>query len=489
VKNLISSLVASEAPEFIGIIAGELAGAAFDELINTPGLQEIRSNLEQVDGRLGEVRSQITNGANGLAAQLDGALTPVNLQDIADQVADQIEAELGRYTYSGTVELPEIPQVQLRAMIRQAILDELLGNQVLDVLQTQMRSYVQDAITAVTNEFNNGLQQVNTALRDVIATHLAEIDQEINQQVLGPMSDLIGAGRLTGYALINGDSLTELRVDGKFQWKVPDDLEFEAYLLIRQLDSDNFGGCLGPGEIANEITIGAVDVPLEWVSPDLRADVGVKFTLMSSSPTGMGGYFNMNGGPLTFEAFKINDMEAAVSFGALENYLAAGVDIDFGNYGLAGGVFLGRTCTLDPIILIDSEVAEILGTPPFTGAYVYGEARIPVLELIGIPSSCMLDVTIGAGAGVFVFAEGPTFGGKMVGEVSGEALCLVSIGGRMSLIGVKEGLSASSPMRFAGNGNVKGKVGCCPFCVKFNKSVKVKFEVSGGEISSPEIDY
>jgi hypothetical protein len=101
----------------------------------------------------------------------------------------------------------------------------------------------------------------------------------------------------------------------------------------------------------------------------------------------------------------------------------------------------------------------------------------------------MLDVTVGAGAGVFVFVEGPTFGGKLVGEVTGEALCLVSIGGRMSLVGVKEGLSATSPMRFSGTGKVKGKVGCCPFCVKFNKSVNVKFEVSGGEIGSPEIDF
>ena len=489
VKNLIRSLVASEAPEFIGVIASQLAGAAFDELINTPGLQEIRSNLEEVRGRLGEVRSQITDGADGIASQLDAILTPVNLQNIADTVADQVEAELGRFEYSGTIELPEIPRVQLRETIRQAILDELLGNQILDVLQEQMRNYVQDAVAAVTNEMNNGLQQVNTALRDVIATHLAEIDQQINQEVLGPMSDLIGAGRLTGYALINGNSLTELRVDGKFEWKVPDDLSFEAYLLIRQLDSDNFGGCLGPGEVANEITIGAVDVPLEWISPNLSADVGVKFTLMSGSPAGMGGYFNMTGGPLSFEAFKINDMRAAVSFGALENYLAAGVDIDLTNWGMAGGIFLGRTCTLDPILLIDSEVSSVLGTPPFTGAYVYGEARIPVLELIGIPSSCMLDVTVGAGAGVFVFVEGPTFGGKFVGEVSGEALCLVSIGGRMSLVGVKEGLSATSPMRFAGSGGVKGKVGCCPFCVKFNKTVKIKFEVSGGEISSPEIDY
>lgn len=493
VKKLMRSAVADQAPEFIGVVAGELAGAAFDELINTPGLQEIRSSLDSVDGQLAEVRSAITDGANGLADQIALVTTPVNLQAIADGVADTVEEEFGRYKLSDFVELPQIPRVQLRALIRQAILDELLGSQILDVLQKQLREYVQDAVAVVQKEIDNGLQQVNSALRDVIATHLAGIDQQINQEIVGPMSDFIGAGRLTGYAHINGDSLTELRVDGKFRFKVPEKMDFEGYLQIKQLTSDNRGGCIPPGTTVNEITIGAKKVPLEWISPGLKADVGVKFSISGSTPVGLGGYFDMLGGPLDFESFKINDINAALAFGAIpdspymsENYLAASVDLEFSDYGLKGGIMFGRTCTLDPIILIDPEVAAVLGDPPFTGAYVYGEARLPINELIGIPSSCILKVVVGAGAGAFYFAEGPTYGGKLVGEVKGEALCLVSIGGRMSLVGARQG---NGPMKFNGNGKVKGKAGACPFCVKFNKSIKVSFQVADGEIKSPSIDY
>lgn len=496
VKSLIRSLVASEAPDFIGVVAGELGGSAVDELLNAPSFVEIRASLGEVSTRLDTIHAKLTNGGTGLSKQLQGALTPAVLQGISDNVADAVEAELNRYRTGNTVELQEIPQARLRELIRQRILDEFSASAVAGTLQTQVREYAQDAVAAATDGFDNGLQQVNSAMRDVIATHLASVDQSISQSVLGPMSDMLGAGRLTGYAHINGDSLTELRVDGKFRWKVPDDLDLEAYLLIRQLDSDNMGGCLDEGEIANEITIGANRVPLEWISPGLSASVGVKFTLLGSEPMGVGGFFDMTGGPLTFEAFKINDMNAALAFGAkhgdptkAENYLAASTGISIGEWDLSGGLFFGRTCTLDPILLIDSEVASVLGSPPFTGAYVYGEAHLPLNELLGIPSSCMLVLKYGVGAGVFVFAEGPTFGGKFTGEISGEALCVLSISGRMSLIGLKQGLSLESPMRFKGIGTVKGKAGTCPFCVKFKKSIGVTFEVSGGDISSPSIDY
>jgi hypothetical protein len=493
VKKLMRSVVADQAPEFIGVVAGEIAGAAFDEFVNTPGLEEIRESLDQVDGQLDEVRSAITDGANGLADQIAAVTTPVNLQAIADGVADTVEEEFGRYKLSDFVELPQIPRVQLRALIRQAILDELLGSQILDVLQKQLREYVQDAVAVVQKEIDSGIQQINSALREVIATHLAEVDQQINQEIVGPLSDLIGAGRLTGYAHINGDSLTELRVDGKFRFKVPEKMDFEGYLLIKQLTSDNRGGCIPPGTTVNEITIGANKVPLEWISSGLKANVGVKFSISSSLPVGLGGYFDMVGGPLDFESFKINDIKAALAFGAIpdspflsENYLAAAVDLEFSDYGLKGGMMFGRICTLDPLILIDPEVAAVLGDPPFTGAYVYGEARLPINELIGIPSSCLLKVVVGAGAGAFYFAEGPTYGGKLVGEVKGEAICLVSISGRMALVGARQG---NGPMKFNGNGKVKGKAGACPFCVKFNKSVKVSFQIADGEIKSPSIDY
>ncbi len=495
VKKLVSSLVAREAPQFVSVIAGALAGAAVNDVINSPALDQIRGSLTNVDGIINQVRTKITDPSTGMSAQIQAVLT-TELNGICNRVADSVEEELGRYSVSGTIDLPEVPRLQLREYIRQQINDQIIQNQLVGVLETQIRQYAQDVINSVTTELDSGLQQVNTALRDVIATQVAEIDQSINQEVLGPMSDMIGSGRLTGYAHIEGDSLSLLRVDGLFQWKVPEEMRFKAYLQIKQLTSDNTGGCIPPGETANEILIGAHDVPLEWVSPGLSGNVGVKFTVMGGQPIGLGGAFDMTGGPLTFEAFKIWDMGAAVAFGAIdgdpsaaENYLAANLNLEMGGYGLAGGAFFGRTCTLDPILLIDPEVGTILGTPPFTGAYVYGEARLPVNELIGIPSSCLLQVNIGAGAGAFFFLEGPTFGGKLVGEVSGEALCLVSISGRMSLVGVKEGLDLTSPMRFSGTGTLKGKVGVCPFCVKFKESVGIRFSVSQGQISSPELSY
>jgi hypothetical protein len=495
VKKLVSSLVAREAPQFISLIAGELAGAALDDVINSPALEQVRSSLVDVNVILAEMRTRITDPSTGLVAQLQDSVNS-EIGTLTDSIADSIEDELGHYAVGANIDLPEVPRVQLRAYIRQEIIDNLIESQILGVLQTQLRQYAQDAVGAVTNQLDNGLQQVNGTLRDVIATRLAEVDESINGEILGPMSDMIGSGRLNGYAHIEGDSLSMLRVDGLFRFKVPDDLELKAYLQIRRLTSDNTGGCIPAGDTANEILIGAERVPLKWISPDLVASLGVKFTLMGGDPVGLGGFFDMTGGPLSFEAFQVNDMNAALAFGAIdgdplkaENYLAASADLTIGEYGMAGGVFFGRSCSLDPIALIDPEVAGVLGAPPFTGAYLYGEARLPINELIGIPSTCMLNVVVGAGAGVFVFAEGPTIGGKLVGEVSGEALCLVSIGGRMSLVGVKEGFDLTSPMRFAGKGTVKGKVGVCPFCVKFNKSVGVKFSASNGTISAPEVTY
>lgn len=495
IKKLVSSLVAREAPQFVSLVAGELAGAALDDVVNTPALDEIRGSLGGVNTLLTEISGKVVNPTTGLKAQLAVAMS-AEIVALSDAIADAVDEELARFASGGNIDMAEVPRAELRARIRSIIADRLVSSQTAGVLQTQVRQYVQDAVTACTTQIDSGMQQVNGTLRDVIATRLAEVDQSINGSILGPMSDMLGTGRLSGYAHITGDSLTMLRVDGRFRFKVPDNLDLSAYLQIKQLTSDNAGGCVPAGQTANEVLIGAERVPLEWISPNLKANVGVKFTLMDGDPIGLGGFFDMTGGPLAFEAFTINDMNAALAFGAIdgdpwaaENYLAASTDLQIGDWGMAGGVFFGRSCSLDPIALIDPEVAGVLGNPPFTGAYLYGEARAPLNELLGIPSSCMLKLVYGAGTGVFYFHEGPTFGGKLAGEISGEALCLVSISGRMSLVGAKQGLDLTGPMRFAGKGTLKGKAGACPFCVRFKKSVGIKFNVSGGDISSPDISY
>jgi len=83
----------------------------------------------------------------------------------------------------------------------------------------------------------------------------------------------------------------------------------------------------------------------------------------------------------------------------------------------------------------------------------------------------MFTISAGVGAGAFYFAEGPTYGGKMFLGVSGELLCIVSITGDITMIGVKQG----DDLRFNGHGHFSAEVGSCPFCFSVSKSVNIKY--------------
>ena len=288
----------------------------------------------------------------------------------------------------------------------------------------------------------------------------------------------MGHGEINGYAHIKGDSLNLLRLDGHFQWKVPDTMEFKAFLQIKELTSDGSASCSVPGGKATEVTVGATDVAVKWISPDLRASISGKFSFVTSpgfSPLGMGGGFELTG-PLTFASFTITELGATMAFGRTENYLGAKARVKFNQYEFAGGVFFGRTCTLDPLILVDKDVADVLPAPVLTGAYVFAEGWFPINEALGIPSSCFFNVRVGIGAGAFFFLAGdkdvPTFGGKMLLGVSGEVLCLVSVKGEVVLVGIKSG----DDLVFKGRGDLSGSIGACPFCVSFSKSLGMRYQ-------------
>ena len=122
---------------------------------------------------------------------------------------------------------------------------------------------------------------------------------------------------------------------------------------------------------------------------------------------------------------------------------------------------------MTPILIVDPEVGDVLGEPPFTGAYIYGEGWIPIYDY-----GCVFRIKAGAGFGVFYFAEGPTYGVHIMLGAEGEALCVVSVRGEVDIYGLKQGDS----YRASGKGKIKGKVGSCPFCVKFNKTVTITYD-------------
>ena len=140
---------------------------------------------------------------------------------------------------------------------------------------------------------------------------------------------------------------------------------------------------------------------------------------------------------------------------------------EFSSYQVAGGAFFGKTCTLAPIQMWDEEVADVLGEPPFTGIYVYGEGWMPIVDY-----GCVFNISAGVGAGLFMFVEGPTIGGKILLGASGEALCVVGVDGEVKLAGCKSG----DDLTMSGSGRISGRAGKCPFCVKFGKTVKFTYK-------------
>ena len=338
---------------------------------------------------------------------------------------------------------------------------------------------------------------------------LAPLDEQINK-ALGPIADTVGAGQVDGYAHIEGDTLRRLHIDAKVQLSLPEKMNLKAYFDMMCFDSSTTNsGCRPlPGEQTVEIRLGALDVPLDWspapsppaeqaaaavpgvAPPDnqKRADIGVLFTLGRNTnipnspylPTGIGGSFKLTNGEFDFKGVTISELGAAVGFGAAPDfnsvdfaYLAATARVVVSSYEGCGGIFLGKTCSLEPLTIVDPDAASVLGNPPFTGAYVYGEVWIPISEvLLGVPATCMFKISAGVGAGAFYFVEGPTVGGRITLGLSGEALCAVSVRGTVKLLGVV----ANGDMIFKGKGNITGTAGPCPLCLEFDQTMGLTYQ-------------
>ncbi len=468
----------------VGELVGQLAGEFFSALAEPhlsnftkeiePTLQQIISTLDNVQQALGEVRAKVAEGQE-FARELDTKLKAAapELTNATVLASAEIIGFFAGLNYAIDDPFVHFSRDEIKAVMRSRIREQFQATDVAASVQVSLKQRIYDLDAIYREAVDSVFQQINSVIRQLIGQTLARLDRTIND-ALGDLSTTIGAGQIDGHALINGDSLKTLRLDGRFRWRVPNDLEFNAYLLIRELDSSATPGCGFSGDIAPEVTLGANNVKLDWISPDLRADVATKFSFQAEpfKPVGLAGSFNVTGG-LDFESFKVDKLGAPVAFGRYENYLAARAGIKLQSYDLTGGIFFGRTCTLDPIMLIDPEVASVLGNPPFTGAYLYGEGWIPISEVaLGVPASCLFNISAGLVAGAFYFAEGPTWGGVMKAGVLGEALCIVTIRGEIKMIGLKSG----DHLRFRGRGRLSGKVGWCPFCVKFGKTVTLSYE-------------
>ena len=502
-QNLVRRLFHNLAPDLAGNLGSALDDltSSFNDQLNglleeaEPAIDRIVEVLERVRDRIGEVRTHIAD-AEGIAEEIqdkiDGASEQINA--VAKGVRERMDAFFEAYEEArpASVEtldddfspFEEYDREELKAMVREEISDRFFATELVGEIHTALKQRLYDLDAMAREAVDSAFQRVNVVMRDLVHDALDEVDQKING-LLGDLDALVGAGEIDGYAHINGDALRRLRLDGRFEWQVPDEVEFRGYLLVEQLNSQGTEGCEidDVGDSVTEVTLGALDVGLGGLGGDgVRADVETKFSFATGpfTPRGLAGSLVMTDGEISFEAFAITEFGAAAAFGAAENYLSASTRLEFSEYELAGGVFFGRTCTLDPIVLWDPDVGDIVTDGgPFTGGYVYGEGWIPISEtLLGIPASCMFRISAGVGAGAFYFVEGPTFGGKILAGVSGEALCAVSVKGELRMAGVKQG----DDINFSGQGSVAGKVGKCRFCLKYEKTIRATYKAGEWDI-------
>lgn len=445
---------------------------SIEEQLNTafesaaPSLEAITETMTELQSVITNMQAQLDVGAS-FANELSETLHSPLLLDPVGEICDGINAWFDSLPGSGT-DFDEYSPEQVKALIRQKITDSFYGSVPCANVQQVIRSRLYDLDAYVCESIDSAFQQLNKALRDMVSQYVSGLDDQING-VLGDLSDVMGSGEVDGYAHIRDDSLTELRVDGKFQWKVPDEMEFNAYLIIRQLNSSSSGGCGVEGEVLPEVTIGTEGFGIAWLGSDIKADIAAKFAFMMDGDKpyliGMGGSFEMVEGEIGFESFAISELYAAVAFGLLENYISANLRCEFTSYAVEGGAFFGKACSTDPFSW-DPDVQSVLGDPPFTGVYVYGEGWMPIVDW-----GCLFRIKAGVGAGVFYFVDGPV-GGKIFLGADGEALCVVNVSGDVTLVGLKDG----DDFRMKGKGRISGRVGSCPFCVKFKKTVTVTYD-------------
>lgn len=462
----------------VGLLS-ELAEPLYDSLSATieeelnsvledvaPSLEAITDVMQDLQVVVSGVRSNLA-AAGSIVQEINGILNTTELNLSLDEMAQEIDQWLAALPNAGAT-FDEYTAAEIKGILRQKITDAFYASVPCADVQQVVRSQLYEVDAAIQQTIDSAFQQLNKALRDLASEFLTGIDDEING-MLGDLSDVMGAGQIDGYAHIRHDTLFELRIDGKFQWEVPEEMEFNAYLIIRQLDSDNMGGCGIAGEVLPEVTLGTTGFGISWLDSDIKADIATKFTFKTNGSDldliGLGGSFEMVEGQIGFESFAIDEFYAAVAFGKLENYLSANLRCSFTSYEVEGGAFFGKTCSLAPFSW-DPDVQEILGDPPFTGVYVYGEGWMPIVDF-----GCLFRVKAGVGAGIFAFVDGPV-GGKIFLGADGEALCVVNVAGEVTLVGLKDG----DDMRMNGKGRISGRVGSCPFCIKFGKTVTISYD-------------
>ncbi len=499
ISVIVEKLVSDQAPElgFLGSLGDDVVNPLLTDLDST--FDEIQSDIQDVSNQIAQVQMQLDSKTGDFNEALDSIMDHANdvsnfVQSAAQNVTNYLAQAI---TPAG--DLFTANPAALQQQIRQQISTAFLSSVVAGNYQQTFRQFLGDDNFVLDQLMSTLFDQINGTIRNALTDQISGAEDGVFQNLKG--AGLLGgsllSAKIKGSPTFDGDSLRDIHLTAAIQMNMPDKMNFNAYMDIKELNSQSVPvGCIPPGSPSAEITLGAKDVPLNWAgvasgdsAQSLTLSLEARWTQQSGSVIGIGGSVDIGGGA-SFQGCTLKDLGASLAIGETENYFAARADATIPILGIPvnmkAGLFAGHACSLDPLIYVDPGVTNVLLNNPssFTGVYVQYGGGLSLSDLLGLGGlGCVLDADANISTAYYYQggASLGTIGGRQELDVKLSLLCVMS--GELDVAQFLA-LDTSGSLTLGGSANVCGSVGPCPVCVSGCKGVTIT-----GVISTHGIDY
>ncbi len=493
VRIIVQKIVKDQAPD-LGFVVDAASGLA-DDIVNAlltelePTLAEVEGELVKARAELNKLRSQLGPGSGEFKQAITSATSSAaNLNQFVGLAGSSL-SNLMFLVNTSQGDFFTANPAEAKRQIKQRLIVAFLNSTITAKYQETFKQFLYDDHALVNQLLETLFQQINKAVRDGLQSQIAAAKDGVFQGSKGPGS--IGgsllAAKVRGAPEFNGDALRKIRLDADVRLNLPDEMNFGAFLEIRELDSSNTPiGCMPPGGPSAEVTLGAIKVPLKWagLGDSLAVDVAARWNLNSGVVYGIGGSIQLSG-KFDVKGVSIDYLGAALAIGEFESYFVARAKgtATAGGYGFGAevGFFAGKTCHIDPLKMVDPEVEKILEAPnEFSGIYVQFGGVFPLTQIIGIPASCLLRADGNANT-ILYYRGGPrlgTIGGKQTIGLDVELLCILSGSVKFTSFFTV----SAAQLVLGAEAEVCGKIGACPFCLEGCADITIKGVVNDGGI-------
>ncbi len=496
VGAIVQQLTSDEGPA-LGFVAS-LAGGELDSLLSglDPTLDAIQSQLEEVSNQLAQVQQSVDSASGDFNQALGQALNDASgASQFIDGVGTDLSNRLaGVLTPAGDYFSADANSA--KQAIQQEVMNAFLGSPLPADVQQALRQFLSDNNGVVDQLMDTLFDQINEAIRDGLSDLITDTGDSTLQAVKGLASGSFLTAKIRGAPTFNGDSLRKIHLDAAVQVNIPDTMNFTAYMEILELDSQTAPlDCVPPGAPAAEVIIGANNVKLDWAALNptgtpLTLTVQAKWTLQNGNVIGLGGLFDIKG-EVGFEGCSVNEIGAALAFGEEENYFAAKVAGTISILGIPvdvqAGVFVGKACSLQPILFIDPQATNVLSLPPgeFAGIYLEYGASLSLSQILFGESDCFLDIDESESSAVYYDGGGNSqqIGMRQTMGIDASLLCVLSASASLTMFGTATHSPSGFSLEIGGEASICGSIGPCPFCISGCKGITITGEVHIGGIS------